>query len=138
MAGKLLLYYKIFKSGWHPGSDLTRRVPTETGKRYELANYLLPSGSWEGWQEEVDFSDWYTGNDFVAIYDGWIGLSRKETSPVTIWYTSNDSSGMAENRRIEAEWSKWRDRYRITVKRLPAGWKKHRRRTSEPLSASHP
>lgn len=154
MAGMLPLYNKVFKGGflcglpemfldaallWHPGGNLTRRVPTQTGKRYKFANDFLPSWSWVGWQGEVDFSGWYSGNDFVAGCSGRIGISRQQTSPVTTWYTSNDASGMSEKRRIEVEWSTWRDRYKSTANKLPPGWKKRRRRASETFTNNdHP
>lgn len=146
MAGMLPMYNKVFKGGflcglpemffdaallWHPGGDLTRRVPVETGKRYKFANEILPSWSWVGWQGEVDFRGWHTGNDFVAGCSGWIGSSRQQTSPVTTWYTSNDASGAAEKRRIEVAWSTWRERYKSPASKLPPGWKKRRRSNSK-------
>lgn len=146
IAGMLPLYNKVFKGGflcglpemffdaallWQPGGDLTRRVPVETGKRYRFANELLPSWSWVGWQGEVDFHGWSTGNDFVAGCRGWISPSWQQTSPVTIWYTTNDASGIGEKRRIEVEWSSWRERYKKPGSKLPPGWKKRRRWPSE-------
>lgn len=146
MAGMLPLYNKVFTGGflcglpemffdaallWHPSGDLKRRVPVETGKRYRFANDCLPSWSWVGWQGEVDFRGWDTGNEFVASCSGWIGLSRQQTTPVTTWYTSSDASGRAEKRRIEVAWSTWRERFKSPDSKLPPGWKKRRRRTSE-------
>lgn len=146
MAGILPLYNKVFTGGflcglpemffdaallWHSRGDLKRRVPIETGKRYRFANDCLPSWSWVGWQGEVDFRGWYTGNEFVAGCISWIRLSRQQTAPVTTWYTSNDASGGAEKRRIEVAWSTWRDRFKSPDSKLPPGWKKRRRRTSE-------
>lgn len=146
MAGMLPCYNKVFSGGflcglpemffdvallWQPASDLKRRVPVETGKRYRFANDYLPSWSWVGWQGAVDFEDWYAGNDFVAGCSGWLGNSRQKISPVTSWYTSNDASGVAEKRKIEVAWSTWRDRYRNPASKLPPGWKKRKRRASE-------
>lgn len=146
IAGMLPMYNTVFKGGflcglpemffdvallWHPGGDLKRRVPAETGKRYRFANELLPSWSWVGWEGEVDLLGWYTGNDFVASCSGWMGTSREQTSAVTTWYTTNDTSGVAEKRRIEAAWSTWRDLYKNPASELPPGWKKRRRRPSE-------
>lgn len=146
MAGIFPMYNKVFTGGflcglpemffdaallWHPGGDLTRRFPVETGKRYKFANEILPSWSWVGWQGEIDYRGWHTGNDFVAGCSGRIGSSRHKTSPITTWYTSNDASGTAEKRKIEVAWSTWRERYKSPASELPPGWKKHRRRASK-------
>ncbi|KAK7718972.1 hypothetical protein SLS63_010295 [Diaporthe eres] len=153
MAGMLPMYNKVFKGGflcglpemffdaallWNPGGDLTRRIPVETGKRYKFANESLPSWSWVGWQGEVDFNGWETGNDFVASCSGWLGRSRQQTSPVTTWYTSSEASGIAEKRRIEVAWSTWRERYKTPASKLPPGWKKRRHRPSKTSGNSVP
>lgn len=154
IAGMLPLYNKVFTGGflcglpemffdiallWHPAGDLTRRMPIETGKHYKFANELLPSWSWVGWQGEIDFHGWYTGNDFVASCSGWIGSSRQQISPVTTWYTSNDASGIAGKKKIEAAWSTWRDHYKSPAnKKLPPGWKKRRRWPSERFTNEEP
>lgn len=146
MAGMLPCYEKVFTGGflcglpemffdvamlWHATSDLVRRVPVETGKRYRFANDCLPSWSWVGWQGAVDFRDWHAGNDFVAICSGRLGFSQQRISPVTVWYTSSDASGSSEKRRIEVAWSTWRDRHRDPASELPPGWKRRRRLASE-------
>ncbi|KAG6357659.1 hypothetical protein INS49_013538 [Diaporthe citri] len=153
MPGMLPMYNQVFKGGflcglpemffdaallWHPGGDLTRRIPIETGKRYKFAKEILPSWSWVGWQGEIDFRGWNTGNDFVAGCSGWMGSSRQQTSPVTTWYTSNDASGTSEKRRIETPWSTWRERYKSPASKLPPGWKKRRHHPSKTSGNSVP
>ncbi|GJC87381.1 hypothetical protein ColLi_10219 [Colletotrichum liriopes] len=154
MAGMLPCYTRVFKGGflcglpemfldaallWQPAGDLVRREPVETSTNHDgISNSHLPTWSWVGWQGQLDFAGWATGNDFVAACSGWIATSRQQTFPITTWYTSADSSGRTGKRQIDVEWAVWRDRYRGPGIPLPSGWTRKKRRKDETLTIETP
>jgi hypothetical protein len=146
-SGMMPCYSKIFTGGfvcglpamfidamllWQPGSDLVRRVPNYNGKEEpaDSNDICLPSWSWAGWQGAMDFSGWYTANDFVASCSGWIASSRCQTISTTKWHTSNSSHG-TDRWEVDCLWTEWRERYKDSDIELPTGWTKRPKKRSE-------
>ncbi|KAK2054520.1 heterokaryon incompatibility protein [Colletotrichum caudatum] len=127
MAGILPCYTRVFKGGflcgmpemffdaallWQPKGDLVRRQPVKMSMGLGVNSMnILPTWSWVGWQGQLDFAGWATGNDFMAACSGWIASTRQQISPITKW-------DPGEN--------------------LPPGWTRTKRRKDELLTIDTP
>ncbi|KAF2099228.1 HET-domain-containing protein [Rhizodiscina lignyota] len=152
-AGSLSTFAKAFKGGslcglpelffdvvllWQPAHDLKRRVPLRNEYRRGKTASSLPSWSWAGWQGGLDGWSWATGCDFIATCSGLIAVTKRETIPITTWYTAaTPDASKAGRRPINAEWSHWRDKYKTNRGELPPGWRAHRRILKRSLTNEH-
>ncbi|KAE8448851.1 hypothetical protein EG329_008853 [Mollisiaceae sp. DMI_Dod_QoI] len=147
-AGTLSTFVTLFKGGflsglpemffdaallWQPRGDMTRRVSRRQNNNSNGIASCLPSWSWVGWHGSLDEYSWASGNDFMAACSGLIASTICQTIPITTWYTAAKDDSM-KRRRIDAEWSTWRNRYKDPEVELPPGWTKRIRADGERLT----
>lgn len=106
---------------WRPSWEharLRRRVPSDRPGLGRLHPCPLPSWSWIGWEGSVNIGGFEAGP--ARAWGQW----RKETFPITTWYTCNTPTAL-HKRRIRGSWFENREAYKDFEKPLPPGWTRH-------------